>query len=99
MLLQVHELRKDGDAERLVSTALDAATLNPAEKTVDVFVAVGGDHTANAGANTAHLLCRAALRSAYCLFSIRTHAHPMSQRFRLQPLIPCRERPCGNASS
>ena len=61
MLLQVHELRKDGDAERLVRTALDAATLNPAEKTVDMFVAVGGDHTANAGAYTspgcAELLC------------------------------------------
>lgn len=49
MLVQVHELRKDGDAQRLVRAAFDAAALNPAEKTVDNFVAVGGDHTANAG--------------------------------------------------
>jgi hypothetical protein len=34
-----------------VRMALDAATLNPADKTVDVFVAVGGDHTANAGSD------------------------------------------------
>ena len=49
-LLQVHELRKEGDAERLVRAAFDAATLNPAEKTIHTFVAVGGDDTANAGA-------------------------------------------------
>lgn len=49
MLVQVHELRKDGDAPRLVRAAFDAAALNPAEKTIDTFVAVGGDHTANAG--------------------------------------------------
>ena len=47
--VQVHELRKEGDAERLVRSAFDAATLNPAEKTIHTFVAVGGDHTVNAG--------------------------------------------------
>ena len=47
--MQVHELRKDGDAERLVRAAFDAATLSPAEKTIHTFVAVGGDHTATAG--------------------------------------------------
>ena len=49
-MLQVHELRKEGDAERLVRTALDAATLNPAGKAIHTFVAAGGDHTASAGA-------------------------------------------------
>ena len=49
-MLQVHELRREGDAERLVRTALDAAALNPAGKAIHTFVAVGGDHTANTGA-------------------------------------------------
>ena len=49
MLVQVHELKKDSDAQRLVRAAFDAAALNPTEKTVDNFVAVGGDLTANAG--------------------------------------------------
>ena len=74
MLLQVHELRKDGDAERLLRTAHDAATLNPAEKTVDIFVAVGGDHTANAGANTVHLLAEL-LCAQLTAFSVSAFTH------------------------
>ena len=50
LLLQVHELRREGDAERLVRVALDAAPLNPAGKAINNFVAVGGDHAVNAGA-------------------------------------------------
>lgn len=48
-LAQVHELKKEADAEKLVRAALDAAAMNPAEKTIHVFVACGGDSTVNAG--------------------------------------------------
>lgn len=63
MPMQVHELRKEGDAERLVRAAFDAATLSPAEKTIHTFVAVGGDHTANTG--TLQSRCAASLSRAY----------------------------------
>ncbi len=59
----MHELRKEGDAERLVRAAFDAATLSPAEKTIHTFVAVGGDHTANAGMLQSHMCYMFVLRS------------------------------------
>ncbi|CAL8472150.1 g11692 [Coccomyxa elongata] len=45
----VHELKKEADADKLVRAAIDAAAMNPAEKTIHVFVACGGDSTVNAG--------------------------------------------------
>lgn len=46
---QVHELKKEGEAEKVVRAAFDAAAMNPAEKTISTFVACGGDSTVNAG--------------------------------------------------
>ena len=46
---QIHELKKDGDAEKHVRAAFDGAAMSPAEKTIHVFVACGGDATVNAG--------------------------------------------------
>ena len=51
-LEQVHELKKEADAEKLVRAAIDAAAMNPAEKTIHVYVACGGDSTVNAGATS-----------------------------------------------
>lgn len=47
--MQVQELKKDGDAERIVRAAFDAAAMNPESKTIHVFVACGNDCTVNAG--------------------------------------------------
>ena len=45
----MHELKRDGDAERVIRAAYDAAALDPS-KAIHVFIACGSDSTINAGA-------------------------------------------------
>ena len=75
---QVHELKKDGDAEKLVRAAFDAAAMSPAEKTIHVFVACGGDATVNAGVYVLQCVILSSLRSPITAHSCTSLGHEFS---------------------